>query len=63
MSYYILLGKQELFIKIVVNQTDIGISFTVIFSTASMREWKAKFLKNKYCLSGLMAQFWKKGTG
>ena len=43
MSHYILLGKQELFIKLVVNQTDIGISFSVIFSTASMREQKAKF--------------------
>ena len=38
MSHYFLLGKQELFIKIVVNQTDIGISFTVIFSTVSMRK-------------------------
>ena len=51
--------KQELFIKIV-NQTEISISFTATFSTASVLEWKAKFLKNNNCLSWGMAQFWKK---
>ena len=36
-NHYILFGKQELFIKIV-NQTEISISFTVTFSTASTLE-------------------------
>ena len=52
--------QARLFIKIV-NQTEINVSCTVTFSTASMLEWKAKVLKNKYCLPGGMTQFWKKG--